>query len=111
MMEVALPLWGKQRVNRVPGTASSRSSGAEVWKWISGLLAGIIVTGLVAWFTFGASTTAILQSIQNNTKAIDKLDATMSATNTTIGTYNARIAVLESRMERLEKLHSNLREP
>ena len=35
---------------------TERKGGQEVWKWVSGILAAIFLTGLASWFAFGMGT-------------------------------------------------------
>ncbi len=35
---------------------TERKGGQEVWKWVSGILAAILLTGLASWFAFGMGT-------------------------------------------------------
>ena len=35
---------------------TARKGGQEVWKWVSGILAAILLTGLTSWFAFGMGT-------------------------------------------------------
>ena len=35
---------------------TARKGGQEGWKWISGILAAILLTGLASWFAFGMGT-------------------------------------------------------
>ncbi len=35
---------------------TERKERQEVWKWVSGILAAILLTGLASWFAFGMGT-------------------------------------------------------
>lgn len=54
-------------------TAEGDGNANGVWKWISGCLASVLITGGVAWFAFGRDTATTAQ--------IEALRATQAADN------------------------------
>ena len=62
-----------------------------MWKWISGILAAILVTGLASWFAFGVGTVSqqdyaaqnaeVRSLVQENATQVQALTVEMAKTN------------------------------
>ncbi len=65
--------------------------GQDVWKWVSGILAAILLTGLASWFTFGRGTVSqrdyaaqnaeVRSLLIENARQINALTVEMAKTN------------------------------
>ena len=81
----------------------------DVWKWVSGILASILVTGLVSWFAFGMGTVSqaeveqmqeafaaqnaeVRELVKENAEQVQTLTVEMATTN-------ARLQALIERMD------------
>ncbi len=74
-----------------------------MWKWVSGILAAILLTGLASWFAFGMGTLsqheysehnrALRELVTENARQVNLLTVEMAKTN-------ERLQALIERMDR-----------
>jgi hypothetical protein len=65
----------------------------DTWKAIAGMLTSILVTGLAAWFSFGAGT-ATSAELEKQERKIDLNTKSISAVQVSLGRIETKLDIL-----------------